>query len=587
MRARPLYFGAPPLREEIAFGRTGTRSEENLARDAAALSARMEAAGAGRWLTHTEDSYCAAVALVAAAQTASVVVLAPNRQPDTLSRLAPGVRGVICDGELSTEAVGDLPRLDPVSSGAGADGWNWRKPDPDRPFAEFRTSGTTGEDKRIVKALRHLDDEVAALELRFGSKLPADARVFASVSHQHIYGLLFRVMWPLATGRPFQTETLLHPQEILPRMAEFPDAVLVSSPVHLKRMHASGDLRSVEPVCSAVFSSGGPLDADVAHGVAEVLGESPFEILGSTETGGVAVRQRSASGEVWSALPEVEIEDEPQTGRLVVNSPFSSEGEPVESRRRRFTMGDRVELNADGTFLLLGRADRIVKIGEKRLSLPAMEQDLAAHPRVREAALLVLERGADARVHAVVSLDEVGRAQLQAGGRREAGRELTEHLAKRWDRILLPRVWRYVDELPRDAQGKLPVRRLQALFELQRRDPIVLDEQRESDAITRRLEVPDDLAFLAGHFDAFPVVAGVVQLRWVVEAAQALLGQAVRPSALLAVKFPEPLLPAQRVTLEARLGAAGDVIRFTLRDGERVFASGRFQVDLDAGEGVP
>ena len=83
-------------------------------------------------------------------------------------------------------------------------------------------------------------------------------------------------------------------------MLECRDAVLVTTPVHLRRMTATHELARVAAVCRAVFSSGGPLEAETAAGVAERLGEAPIEILGSTETGGVAVRQRSRSGEISS-----------------------------------------------------------------------------------------------------------------------------------------------------------------------------------------------------------------------------------------------------------------------------------------------
>jgi 3-hydroxymyristoyl/3-hydroxydecanoyl-(acyl carrier protein) dehydratase len=224
--------------------------------------------------------------------------------------------------------------------------------------------------------------------------------------------------------------------------------------------------------------------------------------------------------------------------------------------------------------VLLGRADRIVKIGEKRLSLPAMEGDLEAHPRVSEAALVVLPHNGEDRVHAVVALDATGREQLNAGGRRTLGAAFGVHLAAKWDRVLVPRLWRYVDELPRDAQGKLPRSALEALFASKRRDAKVLDERRDAESLERRLEVPDDLVYLNGHFDAFPVVAGVVQLRWVRDAARDLLGHEPIARALEALKFPEPLLPGQLLTLRVEMSA--DRLRFRLFEGERTFASGRW-----------
>jgi len=575
-----LFYGAPASGRTVAFGRVGTRSDHEFRQHVAALCTALEAIDGNRFLVYTEDSYAAAVCLAAMAQTESVAVLAPNRQPETLKRFAAGASAALIDPDIESVDLGGIGRLAPLPSTGGVSptGWKWRRPDPDQPLAEFRTSGTTGEDKGVAKRLRHLVDEVETLEKLFGEGLTERTRIFGTVSHQHIYGLLFRVLWPLFAGRAFQTDLLLHPQEILPKMTDAADALLVSSPVHLKRMDLTGELKSVATVCRAVFSSGGPLDAETAHGIAATLGQSPHEILGSTETGGVAIRQRSRDGEVWSALPNVEIERDSEDGHLVVTSPYASEGEAVEPGRFRFRMGDRIELRADGGFLLMGRGDRIVKIGEKRLALPAMERDLERHPRVREAALLVLERGGQARIHAVVSLDGEGSTRLLEGGRRSLSAELGDHLAQRWDRVLLPRLWRYVDELPRDAQGKLPHARLEALFDPERRDPRLTSESKSAHRIERRLEIPPDLSFFQGHFDGFPVVAGVVQLRWVMDAATELLGQQPRVAGLEALKFPEPLLPGQKLSLEAEVASRSGPIRFRLFDGERTFATGRVRL---------
>jgi len=568
---------ADPTGVPVAFDRAGVREARDLIRDAAALAAAIAKAGAGRWLVFTEDSYAGAVALTALAQARGCAVLAPNRQPDTLRELGADVVGAIVDPDIEFAAPSGIATLAPLAQ-PPSDDWDWRAADRNAAFAEFRTSGTTGEPRAVVKSLRQLEAEVETLEAAFGAAIPDRARVFATVSHQHIYGLLFRVLWPLATGRPFQRNTLLHPQELLPRMAEEADCVLASSPVHLKRMAATGELRRIAPSCRAVFSSGGSLDAETAQGITDALGAPAYEVLGSTETGGVAQRRRRDGSDAWTPFPVVEVDRELGGERLVVISPFVSEGEPVDETRRRFTMGDRVRMLDDGRFELLGRADRIVKIGEKRLSLPAMERDLAAHPRVEEAALVVLERGAEPRVHAVVVLDAAGKQQIRAAGRRGMSESLAAQLAARWDRVLLPRVWRYVDALPRNSQGKLPQVRLAALFDVQPRDPLLIAETREPRQIERRLEVPDDLVYLQGHFEGFPIVAGVVQLRWVADAVRDWLGEPPRVRAVEALKFPEPLFPGQSFTLHAELSASGDCIRFRLDDDGRIFASGRWRI---------
>lgn len=559
--------GAPP----VAFGRGVVFDRADLSDRVAALAAALDEVGRGRWLLFSENGYAAAVGLLALLQSGCSAVLAPNGQAETLRQLSAATRGALLDPDASLDGVARLAPLEQPPAAAPAD-------PPiagEVPFVEFRSSGTTGDRKGTVKTLGHLEDEIAILEALFGAALPAETRIFATVSHQHIYGLLFRVLWPLATGRPFLTDSLLHPQELLPRMAESGASALVSTPAHLRRLVAGTGLRALHKTCRAVFSSGGPLDAETAKAVAEQLGFAPYEILGSTETGGVAVRQRSVHGEAWSPFPGVGIEREAESGRLMVTSPLASEGEDRGRGRRRFTMGDRAELQSDGTFLLLGRADRTVKIGGKRLSLPDMERDVEAHAWVDEAALIVLERASEPRVHAVVVSSEAGRAALSARGRREFGAALARHLARHFDRVLLPRVWRIVDELPRDAQGKLPEESLRILFEARDREPALLHQTRIARSVERRLEVSDELAYLEGHFEGNPIVPGVVMLRWVMDAAADLLGEAPRAQRIEALKFSCVMRPPQRFTLHVELSEDLDRLRFRVADGDRVFATGR------------
>jgi acyl-coenzyme A synthetase/AMP-(fatty) acid ligase/3-hydroxymyristoyl/3-hydroxydecanoyl-(acyl carrier protein) dehydratase len=585
----------------IAFGRDGERSGRDFVGDVATLMDRLESVGAGRWLILSEDRYAVAVSLFALAGHGAIGVLPPNLQPETLRRSAAGAAGALCAGREdaagSSRELG-ISRLAPLGSDrAEPRAAALRGPTPRAParldrsgrWVEFQTSGTTGQGRPIVKALRHLEDEVAVLEARLGSDMPAAARVFATASHQHIYGLLFGVLWPLASGRAFQRESLLHPRELLPRMAACTSAALVTTPVHLKRMVAGAGLRELRGICRCVVSSGGPLDAEVAAAVAEQLGAAPLEVFGSTETGGVAVRRRDEHGEVWQPLPGVEVRASEQAGRLEVISAFASVGSELGDGRTRSLMGDRIELVPGGGFLLLGRADRVVKIAEKRLSLPAMEQILGAHAWVEEAALLVRESAGESRVHAVASLSAAGRSALHRDGRRGVRAELMRQLVASFDPVLLPRAWRLVAALPRDSQDKVPAAALLALFE-DRASPVrpaaprLLSEERRADSLERRLEVPGDLAQLEGHFDALPVVAGVVQLGWVFAAAASWLGRPPAVEGVEALKFPRPLRPGGRVTLQLERTAAGRGFRFSLHDGDAVFASGRvvFRAHADA-----
>jgi acyl-coenzyme A synthetase/AMP-(fatty) acid ligase len=359
-------------------------------------------------------------------------------------------------------------------------------------------------------------------------------------------------------------------------MRETAACVLVATPVHLKRLADSQALHDARGVCRAVFSSGGPLEADTAQAIGTALGATPFEILGSTETGGVAVRQRgTATGERWQPLPRVRVTTEPDEGRLRVTSPFVSCGEPGDADLQSFTMGDRATLGADGCFELLGRADRTVKVGEKRLSLPDMERALQEQPGVAEAALFVAPRAGEPRVHAVVVPTPAGRAILATTGRRAFGAQLVDELARAWDRVLLPRAWRFVDALPRNSQGKLPSAALRALFEKRAANPRIASEERDGNRLVRLLHVPVDLAGIEGHFEGYPVGPGVMQLGWALDAAAVLLGETARVRRLDAVKFPTLLRPGASVRLEVELLDDGARLRFTLRVADEISATGR------------
>lgn len=578
----------------IACFRGGTDySRHDLARRAEDLAALLfeeaNAQGAGRWLCHSDDALASAITLLALARAKGCAVMAPNAQSETLRRLAHGVCGALVDPDIAVVGVARV--IDPlarlqrsVANPAVPEGIPAATP-----IAEFQTSGTTGVGKSVPKERSHLEREVAVLEALFGSRIGPDASVFATVSPQHIYGLLFRVLWPIAAQRPFQAGSLRLPQELIPRMAERGACVLVTTPSFLNRMVEHPDFRALASTCRAVFSSGAPLERSVSDAVADQLGAPPIEILGSTETGGIAYREgQEERGGEWKAFPEVLVERD-REGRLAVVSPFVSVGETRGDGRRHFVTGDLCELrSADGRFVLHGRGDRVVKIAGKRLALPAMEAELLAHPWVGEVALLTLDQGRESRVHAVIVPSQEGRVAMQGEGRALLREALVEHAAKHFDRVVLPRAWRFVAALPRDAQGKLPASALRALFR-PRVEPALLSEQRDAQRLLRRLRVPEDLAFLDGHFPGQPMVPGVATISWVVAAANTLLEpraaeSADSPASLVfeVLKFPSPLVPGQifdlSVEVESASGGGAGRVRFRLYDEERVFASGRFVV---------
>ncbi len=579
-------FDAP---ERVVAVRGGAGTEFrvlDLARDVWALAARLPAVRGARTGVIVDDAYAMAVSLLALFLRGRVAVLPPNGESATLARLEPDPGPLLTD----RPALGIAGVLDPLAPGGE------RPCEDERAFAELRafpaldreaaacelfTSGTTGEGKATRKKLRHLADEVAMLENVFGAALDG-ATVLGSASPLHLYGLLFRVLWPLAARRRFEADTHLLPPELFSRTAGLDGFVLVSTPAHLRRLVRSDGLAALRARCRGVFSSGGPLDGETAEALAAALGEPAVEVYGSTETGGIALRRRRgrADDPAFTLLPGVSVTVDAGTGCALVASPFVSDGAEDAEGRARFLTGDAVTALPDRRIRLEGRVDRVVKVGEKRLSLPEMESRLREHPLVHDARLVVVERGGEPRVGAVIVPTLEGFETLAAGERRALRAPLLAHLAAAYDRVLLPRAFRFVRELPVDERGKeAGAAVLRALFEEGEAEPTRLPEIQEEvrghDRIERRFRVPENLAHLPGHFPGRPVVPGVVTLSFALDAAAALLGREPELASIERLKFHAPLEPGDEAVLTVVLDRVSASLDLDVRSGTRRIASGR------------
>ncbi len=258
-----------------------------------------------------------------------------------------------------------------------------------------------------------------------------------------------------------------------------------------------------------------------------------------------------------------------------------------------FTTGDRIEMHEDGHFELLGRADRVIKIGERRLDLSRMESELRGEPWVEDVILTTLRRDADdpesgrgdaqERVAAVVVPSEKGWSLIQESGRRGLSGPLRRKLAEAWDPVLHPRYWRFVLELPENAQGKVTQPLVRSLFQepdwgsLETDRPEMIGEARFENAIERAAVVPLDLSCFPGHFPDHFVVPGVLQLEWALALAEVLLGHAPEVLEFESLKWLRPLEPGARFRIRVDL-ISNDRLDLKLWFGDIVFGKGRIRI---------
>ena len=345
---------------------------------------------------------------------------------------------------------------------------------------------------------------------------------------------------------------------------------LMTSPALLRRLPEAIDWSAARAGVQAIFSSGGPLPAAAAHVTERLLGRTPIEVLGSSETGGVATRrQRSGAGVQWMALPGIEVRVD--GGRLAVRSAHLPDD-------AWFTTADLAELAPDGTFRLGGRADRIAKIEGKRVSLDGIERALAASPWVCEARVIALNAPRE-QLAAVVSLTDEGAAALAGQGKTALSQALRGLLAEGTERVAIPRRWRFVRELPVDPQGKTTAAALAALFaEAAPSLPDASLTKRTASEVQLELRIPADLVYFDGHFDGAPVLPGVAQIQWAIMFAREQFDIGRGFTRLEAVKFSRPIRPgtAVRLTLEWRAAVSSIAFSFDSEAGRH--ASGRIIV---------
>ena len=572
----------------VAFGDLGERTARQLVADAERIAQALPPASADSHveLVFEQDRYALAATLIAALDLGHAVALPPNTRPESILALEARPEVVIIAHDLDSGRGLDvrsvLDRGDDAdaSAGDGADasagerGALTRSFAPDRRIATVFTSGTTGPMSAWPKTAQQLIGEAHGLGLNFG--IERGARIVPTVSPGHIYGLLFGVLLPLSRGGAFVRETPLHAESIARTLTDYAAGVLVSVPVQLRSLAGSTnvDLSGV----ARVMSSTGPLPDAVANAFHARHGLTITEVLGSTETGGFASRQRGEGpAGPFTPFPQATVTVDGD-GRLCVDSPYVDAKQTDDAGP--FVTGDLAEMQDDGRFVHQGRADGVVKIAGHRVALQQVEALLREQPDLEDAAAIAVpdDRGRGHRLLVAVAPAHADPARIR------------ELLLERLAAAALPRRILACDAMPREENGKLQRRRLLQLFDLDAEGHPAnyalgwegptreRDEKRE--VSRRRVHLPEDYAWFEGHFEGYPVLAGAVQLKTLlvpaIEEAFPDLGPLRR---LTRLRWNERILPGDTVdlALERRIGEP--VVRCTIERDGRVCTSGTLRFD--------
>ncbi len=373
-----------------------------------------------------------------------------------------GVQRVVGWAEGETEA----PTLDSLIASAGDSNL---KPPPDKPRFVILTSGTTGTPKG---AQRSSPDGLLAMAALI-DKIPYRTRHTMMVAAPlfHSWGFFHFVM-SLPTASTLVLRRRFDPEGTLQAVQEHKAEVLAVVPVMLQRILqlpeetlASYDLSSLR----IASLSGSALPGELATQWMDRFGDNIYNLYGSTEVAYATVATpadlRAAPGtagrpprgtvvrlydEAGREVPRGEV------GRIFVGNEMSFEGYTggggKEAIDGLLSSGDVGHLDPAGRLFIDGRDDEMIVSGGENVFPREVEDLLADHEAVVEVAVIGVED------------DEYGqrlKAFVVVGEQAEVSEEeLKAHVKAHLAGYKAPREVEFLDELPRNATGKILKREL-------------------------------------------------------------------------------------------------------------------------------
>jgi len=556
---------------------TPSFTRRQFARDCLQLAAALQANHIRRAALWFEDAALLAISLFACWRAGITATLAGDTQAHTCATLADQTDVWLTDQTLVNVASAQQWRIaHPLTQGRDLAPLPAVELDPDV-CVVMCTSGSSGTPKHIRKHWWQLLREIQALQQQWPLAPNEVSCVLGSVSVQHMYGLPFRLLWPLAAGVPMDRYQRPYPEALQHVSLQHSKFVWIASPAMLCRLGNSLDWTQLRGRLLRVHCAGGVLPVPVSDSFARNLGTRPVEIYGSSETGVIAWR---TGADDWKPFDDVSV-GRNDAGALHVRSPWL----PVAGEQT----ADGVTLTSHG-FQLQGRLDRIVKIEGKRIALPMLEGVLTQHPWVAQVHIGSTTHRPVQRIAALVALSGEGMQALRQQGRAALTDTLRRSLMGRFEPLAVPRIWRFFAHLPVNAQGKVTkilfeqaVQARPTMPDIQALPLPATQAQRDADRADPQrhyaLRIPCDLVHFGGHFPTAPVVPGVAQIGWAMALAQQdLLAQACpdfRFGAMETLKFQRLLRPNDEARLTLRWDADKRKLHFALTIDGAPCSSGR------------
>ncbi|HEY1237215.1 MAG TPA: AMP-binding protein [Solirubrobacterales bacterium] len=383
---------------------------------------------------------------------------------DLLSEVKSGLRRFVAWEDEVDEA--DETTVEQLISGAHGE-------DLEAPAEHGRyiilTSGTTGTPKGAQRSqpegLGALAALLSKIPRRYGETVMIAAPLF------HSWGFLHFIL-SLPTAATMVLRPRFDPEDTLRATAEHRARVLAVVPVMMQRILALPeeekrryDLSSLE----VTAASGSTLPGELATKWMDEFGDNLYNLYGSTEVAWATIAtpedMRAAPGTAGRPprgtmirIVDEEGRDVPpgETGRIFIGNQLAFEGYTGGGDKEHLgdllSSGDVGHFDEDGRLFIDGRDDEMIVSGGENVFPREVEDLLADHEGIEEAAAIGVE-------------DEEFGQRLRAFVVKQEGKDVSEddlkgYVKQNLARYKVPREIVFVDELPRNATGKVLKREL-------------------------------------------------------------------------------------------------------------------------------